>query len=314
MTREESFKIAFSNKKETLNRKQAEYDNALSTLENENKDYRNLLIKLSNAAGELCKCVFSGDTKKAETIKADMEKLSNEKQKIIAAAGIKNVSFDCEKCKDTGYVSGKVCDCIKAAAKELYLSELSKEIPLSLNTFDNFSLKYYTDEKTKKRMSGIFNLAKEYAENFNPQKSENLLFMGGTGLGKTHLSVAIVGELIKGGFSVVYGSAYNLFSKMESEHFESHINDSYDAAIDADLLVIDDLGAEFVSPFIQTLLYNIINTRLLSNKPTLINTNLTISEINDRYTPRVASRLVGNYTAKSFLGTDVRQIKKAENR
>ena len=75
------------------------------------------------------------------------------------------------------------------------------------------------------------------------------------------------------------------------------------------MLVIDDLGSEFVSPFIQTLLYNIVNTRLLAHKPTIVNTNLTVAQIGERYSPRVASRFIGEYNMKLFLGNDIRQLK-----
>ena len=132
--------------------------------------------------------------------------------------------------------------------------------------------------------------------------------MGDTGLGKTHLTLAITYELLNQGFDVVYGAAYNLFSDMETEHFKLHTNERYTAAINCDLLVIDDLGGEFVSPYIQSLLYNIINTRDLANKPTIINTNLSMGEIAKRYTPRIASRLL-KYTDVDFIGNDIRQIK-----
>jgi DNA replication protein DnaC len=57
------------------------------------------------------------------------------------------------------------------------------------------------------------------------------------------------------------------------------------------------------------MLYNLINTRLLSKKPTIINTNLTMKEIADRYGERIASRLIGGYNANKFIGKDVRQQK-----
>ena len=135
------------------------------------------------------------------------------------------------------------------------------------------------------------------------------MFTGNTGLGKTHLSLSIVNELVKKDFDVLYSSAYNLFSKMENERFNLHTEDTYNYAISCDLLVIDDLGSEFVSPFIQTLIYNIVNTRILASKPVIINTNLEIDELETKYTARVSSRLLGNYVTKEFVGRDIRQIK-----
>ena len=161
-------------------------------------------------------------------------------------------------------------------------------------------------------MSAVLALSKDFAENFSKSTRQNLLFMGNTGLGKTHLSLSIAGVVLEKGYDVIYGSAYNLFSKMESEHFGEHTNRFYEAVLGCDLLIIDDLGAEFVSPYIQTLVYNIVNTRILTGKPTIVNTNLSMKEIETRYTPRVASRFIGEYTAKAFMGNDVRQIKKMQ--
>ena len=79
--------------------------------------------------------------------------------------------------------------------------------------------------------------------------------------------------------------------------------------INCDLLVLDDLGAEMPSAFSKAALYNLVNTRMLSKKPTIINTNLTMKEIAERYSERVASRLIGNYNANKFLGEDIRQQK-----
>ena len=56
--------------------------------------------------------------------------------------------------------------------------------------------------------------------------------------------------------------------------------------------------------------YNIINSRILGGKPTIINTNLTLSELRDRYTERIVSRLMGTYSVLTFYGNDIRQLKR----
>ena len=142
---------------------------------------------------------------------------------------------------------------------------------------------------------------------------KNLLFFGQTGLGKTHLSLAIVAEVSAKGFGVVYGSAQNLFSAAEKEHFSySGETSVQDSLLGCDLLVIDDLGTEFYSSFAASLFYNIVNTRLLSCKPTVINTNLSLDELEKKYTPRICSRFMGGYDSKKFIGSDIRQIKALE--
>ena len=73
-----------------------------------------------------------------------------------------------------------------------------------------------------------------------------------------------------------------------------------------DLLILDDLGTEFLSQFVTAMLYNIINTRLLEGRPTIISTNLSFQEISKRYTDRLTSRLFGGYMHFEFLGRDIR--------
>ena len=136
--------------------------------------------------------------------------------------------------------------------------------------------------------------------------------MGNTGLGKTHLTLAVAAEIIDKGFIPVYGAAENLFSLIEKEKFSGENRGAYDAMIKSDLLIIDDLGAEMATAFTKSALYNLINTRLLSGRPTIINTNLTMKEIEARYTARISSRLIGNFEAYKFIGADIRQQKALE--
>ena len=134
---------------------------------------------------------------------------------------------------------------------------------------------------------------------------------GATGLGKTHLSLAIANEVTKKGFQVVYDTAQNIFSSLEKEKFS--YNNSYDREneiLGCDLLIIDDLGSEFITNFTTAALYNIINTRINRSKPVIISTNLTETELEDKYTQRVTSRIIGNYVSLLFLGKDIRQLKK----
>lgn len=313
MTREQSYNIALEKQKEILRYKKATFDAAIENLKNTNPDFAKINSRLSFLGAQIATVAISGDTATLEKLQKEMTELSAAREAILKMASIGDIVYDCNLCQDTGYVGGKICSCIHTSAKELLINDLSANIPLDNCRFENFDINYYKNEdidgaNPRKRMTTIFKLCKEYVLNFNPRTSESLLFMGDTGLGKTHLTLAITYELLNSGYDVIYGAAYNLFSDMETEHFKEHTNTKYNAAINCDLLVIDDLGGEFVSPYIQSLLYNIINTRDLNGKPTIINTNLAMSDIAARYTPRVASRLI-KYTAKKFIGNDIRQLK-----
>ena len=82
------------------------------------------------------------------------------------------------------------------------------------------------------------------------------------------------------------------------------------AGISPDLLILDDLGSEFTSPFVQAALYELINTRLIEGKRTVISSNLNLEGVRQRYSPQVASRLEGEYLLMAFFGQDIRLLKK----
>lgn len=315
---EELYVSALNKQKDALAKKTALFEKSMAVAYSAEPKLREIDFKLSALGAKIAITALSGDKITLENIKNEMQSLSKEKQDILSNFNIAEIVFDCPLCSDTGYVNGRICSCIKEATKKLAFQELSRNMPIYESRFDNFNLNYYPDTEDdsgvnpKKRITAIFKLCKDYVKDFNPASSQNLLFMGDSGLGKTHLTLAIVSGVIEKGFNVIYGSAYNLFSAVENEHFSSEKGDSYENMLECDLLVIDDLGTEFSTSFTQSTLYGLVNSRILSGKPTIINTNLSMAEIEKRYSPRISSRFIGNYTAKKFIGFDIRQIKAME--
>ena len=220
--------------------------------------------------------------------------------------------YTCPVCSDTGFHDGKLCKCHIELLKQLSYEQLCKKSQLQLSSFEDFNLAYYQYNKdTYSIMNRIFEFCKNYAEGFD-RNSNSVMMYGETGLGKTHLSLAIAGEVIQKGFGVVYGSVQNLFGDVEKEHFGR--SDEPDGTtekmlLECDLLILDDLGAEFTTNFVTATLNNVISTRLLTSRPTIISTNLDISELYERYSKRITSRFLGEYTILSFVGKDVRQLK-----
>lgn len=317
ITREEAFKKAIEQKKQAQKDKQRQYNMMLAAAYASNPRLKEIDREHTAVGASLVNAALSGG-KAIEDLKKHSAALSLEKKLILEKAKIKEPTPDCPLCGDAGYIGGKICDCVKRKAAEIMLSELSAEMPLESSRFDNFNLKYYkeTDGKEgnpRRRMTAILKVCKEYVISFDPKKSKNLLFMGSAGLGKTHLTLAIVSGLIEKGFVPVYGSAENLFCKIEKEKFAGENRGAYESMTNCDLLVIDDLGAEMATSFTKSALYNLVNTRLLSGRPTIINTNLTMKEIETRYTARISSRLIGSYDAYKFIGDDIRQQKAMEH-
>lgn len=245
----------------------------------------------------------------------------SERRQLLKAAGLPEdyleAHYTCSICEDTGVTDNGICNCQRELLTETAKDEIEKYAPLRRSTFDSYSLKYYPEEtdasgiSPKKRMGEIAQFCKDYALDFSLE-SPSLFMHGATGLGKTHLSLAIANEAIARGYGVVYGSAPNMFSQLEREHFGRQYNNerTYEQELlETDLLIIDDLGVEFSTQFTVSCVYNIINSRILSRKPTIISTNLTPRELEDKYTQRITSRIIGGFVSLRFIGRDIRQIK-----
>ena len=221
------------------------------------------------------------------------------------------VHYSCPKCEDKGFVNGIMCDCFKDLLKSLEYEKLCSKLPVGSCRFDNFKLDYYPDgagTSPRRRMESVLNYCKTYATDFS-RRSPSLLLYGKTGLGKTHLSLAVAGKAVESGYGVIYTSAQNLFNKLEKEKFGRSDGNTEETILDCDLLIIDDLGAEFTTQFTVSALYNIINSRELEGKPTIISTNLTPEQLTSTYSERIASRILSNFVMLYFDGLDIRQIK-----
>lgn len=225
---------------------------------------------------------------------------------------ITDVKYECNDCMDTGYIGINMCHCFKSAlAKEAFetsgLGALLKD-----QSFDTFDLSFYMDNKANfETMQKNYEKCKNYAENFD-NTGKNLVFIGGTGLGKTHLSTSIAKKVIEKGYDVVYDSSPNILNDFSKEQFkdEAGLTDKY---FNCELLIIDDLGTEMHTNFTVSSLYNLINTRLNTGKSTLINTNLSMAELKKMYTDRITSRIFGCFEPLLFSGKDIRMQKLQRN-
>lgn len=241
-------------------------------------------------------------------------------KELLISAGFKENFLDpiysCDKCKDSGIYEGKRCSCFMEIVKNFQCLELNASSAMNLCSFASFDLRYYSDtEKAasgktcREEMRDNLNYCIRYSEDFHLPVN-GILMIGGTGLGKTHLSLAVGNEVINKGYSVIYGSAPDLFRKVEREHFNSTVeSDTIQLLHECDLLIIDDLGAEFESKFYLSVLYDLLNVRMNNGKPVVINTNFTLPELQNRYVGRISSRLF-SMEDLHFYGSDIRMIKK----
>ena len=254
-----------------------------------------------------------------EQVKEQNLSLQREREYLIREhfdEGFLDESPICTYCGGLGYVGSSMCECLR----ELCRQEQKKEISVltgGKESFQQFRLDYYSDYVDPKYgasprmiMDRNFRTCRSYAQNF-AMNSGNLLFIGGTGLGKTFLSACIARAVADKGFSVVYETASHLFSKLEQARFNGTEENRREAEkfTACDLLIVDDLGTEMPGQFVTAALYSLVNDRILSGKPMVISTNLNIDEIRRRYTPQIASRLEGSFNRLTFLGEDIRVLK-----
>ena len=254
--------------------------------------------------------------------------LQARRAKLLQEAGYSPEALDdvpsCKVCGDSGWVRGKMCQCLKDLCAQEQVKELSKLLDLGEQSFDAFSLDWYSPlpwpgegMSPRENMEFIRDFCNNYAQKFGRFLFPNLFLSGEPGLGKTFLSACIARTVAEKGFSVVYDTAVNLFARFEEQKFSKNVQEGQEAKdetrryLNCDLLILDDLGSEFTTPFIQSALYTLVNTRLCQGRATVISSNLTMDGVRSRYSGQTASRLEGEYRVLRFYGEDIRLQRKA---
>ena len=257
-----------------------------------------------------------------EVLREENLRIQEEKRQLLTQMGLPQDCLDekpaCALCGDTGYRNGQVCRCLRQYYAREQQKELSRMLDLGSQSFDTFSLDWYSQEydadygrSARENMETVYDVCADYAPQFG-KRPGNLLLFGAPGLGKTFLSAAIAREVSSNGWSVVYDTAGRIFQRFEAQKFtrEEDAGDDVDRVLNCDLLILDDLGTEMTTAFVQSALYQIVNTRLMEKKSTILNTNLMPGEIARRYSPQLASRIEGEYQLLPFFGEDIRKLKK----
>lgn len=275
---------------------------------------KRLDAELSGTGLALVRIALSrGDVKESlANLRAENEALQARRRELLASLGLPadytDVRYTCPTCRDTGYTEKGMCACMRRLLVEEGFRSSGLGGLIEKQSFDNFSLHFYKGED-KEAVETALRAAKQFAEDFD-KTGANLLFIGGTGLGKTHLSTAIARRAIERGQDVVYETAQNVIADFEYDRFRrGYDKDEEEKSaryLDADLLIIDDLGAELTNQFTVSSLYNIINTRINRAKSTIISTNLGQKGLAERYDERITSRLFGEFYPFLFKGRDVR--------
>lgn len=276
-------------------------------------------LELRRTMAQAAQTVFSkgGDPVAAmEEIRKENQQLQQERAKLVQTHFQPDFLDDspiCPHCGGSGYIGSAMCRCLASLCSQEQKKELAG-LTTGQERFENFRLEYYSDRHDttygashRQIMARTFKTCKNYADNFT-QGIGNLLFVGGTGLGKTFLAACIADAVTDKGYSVAYESAPRLFAKLEKNRFSPDEQSRGDAErfLNCDLLIIDDLGTEMAGNFVTAALYDLINQRLIGNKSMIISTNFNVSELPARYSQQIASRLSGSFKGLTFVGEDIR--------
>lgn len=281
-------------------------------------EYADLETELAGTMTTSIKAIADRNPDSKEIIRRAMEhnlEIQANMEKLLESHGYPrdymSRIYYCDKCRDSGVLDDGRCDCYLQLLKVAAAEEFNENSPLKLCRFEDFDLSLYPDNditplklSSRAVMTKNLNICVDFAKNFNG-KGKGLLITGLTGLGKTHLSLSIANELIQRGYSVMYNSAPDVLSTLEKESFGRSDTDVMPMITSCDLLILDDLGAEYKSDRIPTFLYEILNTRLNRSLPTIVNTNLDVEELASRYPDRISSRLL-SMTILWFYGKDNR--------
>lgn len=258
-----------------------------------------------------------------QQLKQENKKLMDRKHALLEELGLDphylDMQYKCGTCEDTGYVGNELCTCFKHRLVRSAYNQSNIKRTLQWENFSTFNFDYFNKENVPDEMkspydnmSSNYQHAVEFVKSFPNQ--QNMLYYGQAGTGKTFLTNCVAKAILDRGFLVLYFTAFELFNLLERYKFHHHedMEEGFKNIFECDLLIIDDLGSEMNTSFTSSELFNCINTRILEQRSTIISTNLSIRDIQDHYSDRISSRIIGHYELFKFYGGDIRIQKKLQ--
>ncbi|MFR3835018.1 MAG: ATP-binding protein [Eubacterium sp.] len=283
-------------------------------------------LKISSLAVNAARSALNGDTSLKDNLKENIAQVSNQKRALLLANGFSGdylePIYDCPICEDTGFVNGQPCQCLqKEVIKSLYTTKELNDI-LQKENFNTFDFSLYSNDfiddttglAALDNIKEVVTFCKGFVDKFDNIDNNSILFYGRAGSGKTFLINCIANELINKSYTVLYLSAVSFFDLLSKVTF----NKGESAAIgqitkhellQCDVLIVDDLGSEMANSFTVSALFDCLNYRLIHHKSTIISTNYSMTELNELYTDRIFSRILGNYNTFKIFGDDIRTKK-----
>lgn len=278
--------------------------------------------ELEDETASLCvaqgKKLLFGDEAALDKLRENLALLKKQKEQLLSDAGLSanylEPVFTCPDCRDTGYIDREKCHCLKQAEISLLYEQSGLQEMLANNNFSRLSYEYHVGEDLSRFEKAVQN-CKNFVKNFDSDY-HNLFFYGTVGTGKSFLSGCVAKELMDQGHSVIYFGATGLFDLLSSTSFDTKSREerqnTYADLYQCDLLIIDDLGTELTNQFTASQLFSLLNERNIGRKATIISTNLSLRELQDRYSDRIFSRITSNFEVCKLTGADIRMYQKRQ--
>ncbi|MCK4258908.1 MAG: ATP-binding protein [Halanaerobiales bacterium] len=262
------------------------------------KEYRLLQVQQLLSKSDSTKNATHSLDNLAEEIKALEQKYQCLLENYTIPTNFKEPKWDCPQCMDTGRILKNgvsfPCTCTFKHRREFLLNRSGLSKKLEMSSFQNLDLNLYTTEpmenspkrSIRKNAELVFDAAKKFAYNFEENTNMRGLFIDGhVGSGKSYLLGCITNYLIDRDIEVqyvVYGdliqtikSSFNSNSQINSDEILKELQN-------VPVLLIDDLGTEYITDFTSSILYQIIDKRYREERPFIITSNFSSNELSHR--------------------------------